>query len=516
MKPPGDIAAVPEARSRFIAVLLTVFVSACIAFGQLAPYARGTGLGVVADRGLARSDFAAFYCAALAARTGHDPYETVSLQVCQSAAYRAGGLTFAENGVNPAPLPGYDFALFAPLTLLPYRVAGLLWIVILIACNVAASMLFAQMLGKPLWLILALFAITNGYICYQYGQTQPLVTLALVAAARWLQIGRPRLAAGAASFALIEPHVGIPVLLALFIWTRTRVVVAIACAAFAAVSLAAIGAAANVEYFARVLPAHAFAEVVAWFQYSLTSLLATLGVPAALALRIGSLQYAAMVLLGVVLAGPIARRIGPPAIVLFPAACAVLGGPFIHIMQITSALPFAVYAATRAPNLRAWAWLGAVLIATQWPLSDVANVPLAAVLIIGAAYEAFVAQTPRTRALVGVVGFALYLGANVALLLQPAVRLQPVATTAQIARAIAPYDPALASTQWAAVIRRSPDLSEVSPRRIAKRLPAWFALIAIMFVGLVIARRRPTAAATTASPEAVGAPRREWGTALRY
>jgi len=498
VKPPGGLAAVAGARSRSIAIVLTVFVAACIAFGQLAPYARGAGPALVADRGLARSDFAAFYCAALAARNGHDPYATVSLQACQSAAYRAGGLTFAENGVNPAPLPGYDFALFAPLTLLPYRVAGLLWIAMLIACNVAASLLFARMLGKPLWLMLVLFAITDGYICYQYGQTQPLVTLALVAAARWLQTGRPRLAAGAAAFTLIEPHVGVPVLLAVLVWTRTRVVVAIVCAAFAAVSLAAIGAAANAEYFARVLPVHAFAEVVAWFQYSLTSLLFTVGVPTALALRLGSLQYAAMVLLGVALAGPIARRIGAPAIVLFPAACAVVGGPFIHIMQITSALPFAVYAATRAPGLRVWAWLGAVLIATQWPLSDVSNVPLAAVLIIGATYETLVARPPRTRALVGVVGFAMYVVLNVALLLQPAVRLRPVATPAQIAHAIAPYDPALASTQWAAVIRRSPDLSEASPRRIAKRIPAWFALMAIVGVGLAIVRRR------------------EWGTALRY
>ncbi len=108
-------------------------ILAIVLWSQLSQYRRGN-YALVADRALSVSDFAAFYCGALAARTGQDPYKTVSLESCQETrVYRPGGMTLAKTGVDPAPLPGYDFAIFVPLTLLPYRTAALLWIAHVVA-----------------------------------------------------------------------------------------------------------------------------------------------------------------------------------------------------------------------------------------------------------------------------------------------------------------------------------------------------------------------------------------------
>jgi hypothetical protein len=167
---------------------------------------------------------------------------------------------------------------------------------------------------------------------------------------------------------MIEPHVGLPALLGLAVLERrARLPVAVGVFALGMLSLAAGGLALNVEYAARVLPAHALSEVANFGgQYSLTALLYQLGVPAGAAVRAGDLWYLGMVVAGIVLARRLRDAFGDRAFaVVTPPACALVGGPFIHIHQMAVALPFAyLFMARIRPGALAYSAL--VVLAIPW------------------------------------------------------------------------------------------------------------------------------------------------------
>ncbi len=107
-------------------------------------------------------------------------------------------------------------------------------------------------------------------------------------------------------------------------------------------SLLAIGPGGNVEYFEKVLPMHARGEVFVKLQYSLTHVLAVLGVPAATAVSLGSLSYAVLAILAVVIAvREPATPLGRARAILLPVAIVALGGTYIHHQQICLAIPAA-------------------------------------------------------------------------------------------------------------------------------------------------------------------------------
>lgn len=478
----------PSPRASFALAGLAVAVLAIIVWTLVAQYRHGN-VGRVADRALGQSDFAAFYCASKLARTGVDPYKAAPLMACQEReVFVPAGLSRAESVIDPAPLPPYDFAFFAPLTYLTYRVDGLVWIALLVAANFAAAFGLARLTQIPVAIVIAALAVTNGSVCYLYGQEQPVVTLALVAAALLLRAERTNLAAAVASLSLIEPHVGLPVMLALLVWTRARTVVLASFAVFAGISVAMVGIPINIEYFARELPVHALSEVTVWFQYSFTAILHMLGVPDLLALRLASIQYALTLALGVIVAGPLARRMGSPTLVLFPPVCAVLGGPFIHITQIASALPFALWAAMRLPRYRGLAWIAAIFLATQWPEAQASAQLIAAIAIFGAAFYACVPLPVARRFAIGAAAFTLWFGINFAIVHAPFANLRPLPTEAQITALVAPYDPTLASTVAAGGLRRDVERSEFSARRIVPRIPAWAGLILLVAIGVAATR----------------------------
>jgi hypothetical protein len=466
-----------------IAVLVAVLAASSAAF-------RRGDLGTASDRVLATSDFSAFYCGALAARTHLDPYKTASLEPCQATlAYAPGGRSFADVGVDPAPLPGYDFVLLAPLTLLGYRDAGLVWLVVLIASTLATAVLLARLTRWPLGLTLALLGVTDGIISFQFGQLPPVVTLAVTAAAVLLTDGRPRAAAAVAAFSLIEPHLGLPVLAAFVLWVPpARPVVAATIVAAGLISLAELGLAANLEYAFKVLPIQAVAEAPAWFQYSLTGVLHRLGVPSGDAVRIATLQYALTAGLGILVAGPLARRLTPAVIALLPATCAVLGGPYIHLTQIGVAIPFAAYLVATAPFGAPLAALAAALLAVQWPATSLAVEGLAAVVIVGLAVVGFPNRPARARIAVGTAALALYLGVN-AQLAAAKPHAGAVTPPAALAAEIARYDQSLAPTRWFVKIRTDPSRNEVSLRHDLGRLPTWLALFAVIGAALENLRR---------------------------
>ncbi len=83
---------------------------------------------------LGRFDFRSFYCAARVLSTGADPYRYEPLRSCEAQLTE-----LPSNGVVPAPLPPYAFAVLLPLTKLSFARANLVWVLLI----VAAAMTFA-------------------------------------------------------------------------------------------------------------------------------------------------------------------------------------------------------------------------------------------------------------------------------------------------------------------------------------------------------------------------------------
>jgi len=466
---------------------LTAAIVLALLLAVLMPYRHGH-VGAVADRQLSTSDFGAFYCAALVTREGGDPYRLAPLRDCEIArVYAPAGETYAQHGIDPSPLPPYDLALFTPFTFLPYRSAGLLWTLGLILALITAAALLHRLTGYPEWAMLAVLAVTGGVIPAIYGQLQPLITVALVSAALLLRAGKDRWAVAAASIALLEPHVALGPMLALLLWSRARLLVVAAGLGAAALALGIAGPAEFGEYFLRELPAHAFSEFTVRFQYSLTSLLYALGVPDRWALSIASLQYAVVLAIGVIAAKPLERIIGRPAYVLFPAACAVLGGPFIHITQITSALPFAVALAAVDPRRAPILWAAAALVALPWPVETRAWLALEAAVVAAVAVYGLPAR-PAAQRFAAAGGIALAYGLSSWTLRhlpdRPLRTPEPPGVVAA-----AGLDPGLASTQWAIEARTDPVFEGATVARLADRVPTWAGLALIFGCGCAAARK---------------------------
>ncbi len=332
-------------------------------------------LYIFTQRGLAiprdPTDFQAFYCGAVITNAHGDPYRSEPLRTCEAAAMRATGIEPVADLVVPAPLPGYAFALLGPLARLPFLLASEIWFV-LGFCAVFGSIVLITRLTKlpPLWIALAL-VFSEGLASLGLGQLVPFVVVALCGCAYALQQRKPQLAALCAVASLIEPHLGLPAVLSMFVWIPETRRTLLACGAvLAALSLAALGVAGNVEYFTVVLPAHARCEV-AWFsaQLSLSASLYRAGVPAPLAVKLGGLSYAVMLALGVWAGRRCALTCKEPAfLALVPVAFALVGGPFIHIHQMAAAIPAAFLLYARAPAARPMLRWALMLLAVPWEM----------------------------------------------------------------------------------------------------------------------------------------------------
>jgi hypothetical protein len=322
-------------------------------------------------------DFVAFECAAKVEAAGADPYLAEPLRSCERAAVASSGREAVPNLVVPAPLPPYAleaFGLFAPLG---FRDAGALWPALALVAVGATVVLVRSLTGLPVILVAAAFLSADAVASLPIGQLVPLVLCALCGAALALQRGRPQLAALLTAPLLFEPHVGLPAMLALFVWEpRARPMLLAVTGAAGLLSLAA-GFERNAEYVRVVLPAQALAEGLDFSgQYGLSALLAALGVAPAAALAWGTASYAAMAGASIALAGRVARKLDEPAgLLLLPPACVIFGGTYVHVHQIAFALPFLCLLLARRPGTRALTLAALVLLAVPW--QTVAEIPRA-------------------------------------------------------------------------------------------------------------------------------------------
>jgi hypothetical protein len=453
-------------------------ITAAILLASLAALAAQTA--VVTRTGFLMGDFRAFYCAARVTSQGENPYLAQPLRTCEIGVGR--NLFFRKNpGVTiPAPLPGYVLAALVPLGALPFVIAATLWTILLLCACAACIVMLSRFAGIEWQVALAVFALSLCTISLPFGEIVPLALACICAAAYFAWRSRWRTAALFAAGAMIEPHLGLPVCIALAVWAPpTRMPLALSLGVLALVSLAALGPATNFEYFTSVLPAHALSEAARDTQYSLTAVLFSLGAPESVALRAGLLWYGAMLALGTLVAGLLARKTGNNAFfVCIPPAFAVFGGSFIHVTQIAAALPAAVLLISCAKKeQQPLAAVALLLLVVPWTWAISPALVIAPLFPVG--YLAW-------RYWNGNASVALLAALGAAVLLWGLIELAGAApSVAAHARTLA-IDPRLAEATWSNFTQKS------STNGIAAwmlRVPTWVGLLLLLTRALAYAPR---------------------------
>jgi hypothetical protein len=444
-------------------------------------------------------DFNAFYCAGQTLQRGSDPYRAEPLGSCERAPKPEPLITTGRGLVAPAPLPPYALVPFELLAQLPYVAAALVWTLFeIIAVGVAAAAM-RRMTNLPLGALVAAFALGDGYASLCLGQIAPFAVAAIAVAAMLLAEERDELAACAAGVAMLEPHIGLPVCASLFFWrSRTRLPLVGIALLFAATSVAAAGLLTSLEYVRDVLPAHALSEIANEKQFSLTYALHRLRFSDVVALRAGEIWYAAAFVAGIWAAGRLGRRTGNAgALVVIPPALVVLGGPFVHIVQIAAALPAALvlYAASGGRTRRV---LGCaiVMLAIPWiQFSNLGTIFIALAAVTAALLVwAFVDERPLwvTIGACAAVGF---LCGAIAL-------VGPIADATPLL--VAQYDPrALAETSWLLFVRTI-GTANATAFDFAK-LPTVAGLVILAFATIVAALQPAKTAVLSVAPGGKGA-----------
>lgn len=408
---------------------------------------------------------------------GGNPYLAAPLYACESSPAPARIYSARDGVALPAPLPGYAFVPFALLSMLPIAIATIVWLLMLLAAVALAVRSCAQ-LGVSAAAALAAFALPLGLTVLPYGEIVPIALAACSACAVALRRRSYGPAVAWAAIAMIEPHVGLPVLLALVGIEATRLR-----AAFAIVVLATLHALlahdAAVTYFTQLLPQHALAELMRSSQYSFSWVLAQLGVMPGFALGIGTVAYALALGGGIMAAALVSRSTRSlDAYAIVPPAFALFGGTFMHIAQTALALPAALLLFTWSHGrLRTLSATALLLLAIPW--SAAIHTPF--FVLFAAAAATIVATialktTPIVSLRIGLASTVVAAGLNVASWFPGSPADLPM-----------PHlDPAFAEAGWAAWVHAHDRYAGIAVW--FAKLPTWAGLIILACIALQIQR----------------------------
>lgn len=438
----------------------------------------------LADHGyVERQSFKAFYCAGASVRERRDPYRVEPSRTCER---RLAPSTLPSGYVEPAPLPSYALIPFAALSVLPPKAAAELFAVALaLAAVLSAQCLSAILPASSGALLLGLAPLT--FLNIAYGEIPPLATLAICSAAYFLKIKRPNAAGIAVTLALVQPNVGLPAALAVFLFARrTRAAIVVSGLALALAGLAALGIEQNKEYFTQVLPLLANAELVASDQYSLSRVLFAAGLPGGVSLLLGKIWFACTALLGIATAGVLAmKRREPEFLALLPPACVLLLGIYLHDIQMLIALPaaFAIAARVDSAALRALGAAALALLVSVWTQHPGRGIILLNFAGTAGALYAVLPGSERRR--MGGAG-AVALSAILCVLLL-AHFAPPLRAGEMITHNFSALPDELSPVAWGRYLRATPAL--IRPI-FAAQVPAWLGLLALVTCALGLARSK--------------------------
>lgn len=286
------------------------------------------------------ADFPAFYCAGAAVNAHENPYLEVPLGPCEWS--KSHDTIYLHRFIVPAPLPPYALALYAVAANFDYHVVYRLHIAFSLLALGAAAYCLSSLCRFPAVAIFAL-EILSVYEAILNGQPVAFLLCAVVLCGWALHARRPRIAGALAAAMAFEPHLGLPLCAAVFLFSRrSRIVLATCATVLLIVSLATLPLSESILYLRDVLPAQAMSEAHFTRQYSLTLLLTTLGIATHPAIFFATLQYVVTAALGIVAAGRARPSVGNASIAFVPVAFALLGGTYIHFTQFLLALPAAL------------------------------------------------------------------------------------------------------------------------------------------------------------------------------
>jgi hypothetical protein len=423
-------------------------------------------------------DFADFYCAGQALAAGKNPYTYEPLHTCEARAAVQDGPRKTPWLAIPAPQPPYALAAFAPLSRLDFATARRIGVLAILLALALTALLLVR-LGAPPALAVIVFAAV-AWQEVNAGQIVPYALLLLTASGYALARKHDALAGILATLTAIEPHLALPVVLTAFVFVpRARAAIALTAIALLGVALAAVGPEQLLEYFTRVVGAHASSEIAYRAQYSLTYVASALGAAPRLAMAVGDASYVALVAIALTLAPRMAAALQRREFLLFvPAACAVAGGPFVHVVEMCFAIPAALILAIQLRGAaRAAAGMALCALAIPWLLVWASKKLFLAALFVSAAGLAsldvgLVAILTATACLAA----ALY-----ALELRPPSTSHPSVSPPRI------YAPgSLVSDEWRDYTAQA-DPGNVF--WILVKLPTWSALSAVLAIAYLGSRR---------------------------
>lgn len=456
---------------------------------QVAAHVRSDGVPISGN------DFPAFYCAGTAVLAHADPYAVEPLRSCEHALPQ--GSDLPRQYVTPAPLPPYALDLFALLAELPYRIAAWIAFGILGAGFIWLAVALGRVTQLPSGAIAASLLFSAGLSSLVFGQIPSLATLAVVLCGAALVRGDDARAALWAAAATIEPHIGAPVAISLFLFRPAARAWLLGFGALcAAASVLAVTPHGALAYLTTVLPAHARAELLTVDQFSLSHLLAIAGASDRMALALGTISYLLTLALGVVAASAASRRLDVAALAFIPAATSLLAGTFVHQIELVAALPAAFLCISRGTPALAWTGRLVVAVVAAVPfIVALENRPLVDALALFCAGGALIGAVPFGETLdfthtLG--GFVLAASVVAFPLAVEHVTLPTLAPRAPIAATLPASSDA--SDNWGAYLRSDPRYATPRLDAEAAKLPVWLGLLALLSVtlGTVMARLGPT------------------------
>ncbi len=466
---------IPQTRRRVIVALISLAlgIAAVRDFSRLGPALPWRTM----------DEFADFYCAGLAFDRGASPYTYEPLHACEhqfNEGHSFRGKLFAANpGVAvPAPQPPYDFVPFMALARAHFSVARAIDATAIVLA-VALSAIGLAAIGIPLALAVAVFALSTGYVELNTAQIVPFALLALVFCGLALERGRNRLAGVLAALTLVEPTVGLPVVVATFLFApRARWSLAAGLAGLFALACAVAGPKGFLQYLIAVLPAHSRSELFFPFQYSLTSALAILGIWPPLARVAGISSYVLLLAAALVIAPRTSAQLKRRAFIVFvPALCCVIGGTFLHQEELCFAIPAVTLLAWETTGRqRAIATVALCLLAVPWiPVWGSKQLLLVSLLVVATILVQLRLELRTSLITLGAIAAAIYCFELAPPRLPAPSGMPPVYTAGQ-----------LVSLEWRdyTALRGTHD-----PLWFAIKLPTWGALLASLAIALSISRR---------------------------
>jgi hypothetical protein len=414
-------------------------------------------------------DFRAFYCAGTALREHQNPYNVQPLRNCEVSLPNDPFKPYSRTVALPAPLPGYALAAFMPISRLPFSPAGRLWTGLLLLSIALAVCSLATLTGLSAAAVACAFLVSLCAGSIGFGEVVPVCVAAICASGVFAQRRQWVACSLVASLALIEPHIGLPIVLCLLICVKAaRATLITTIATLGAASLVALGPTWTFEYLTAVLPAHALSELSSEAQLSLSAISYALGAAPARAVAIGAVSYLIAMVCGILTGYALSRRFNSNAFLIFaPAAFSLIGGTFIHVTQLAAALPLALLLSSHEKRYRPVFLTAALLLAVPWRLAGTPLLIAAATLAI--AYVAWEASGKNLR-----MCAACATGALAILLLINVFTGEPrhTGTSKNLAGLI---NPVYAEAGWARY--NEAYLSGSGADRWLRRIPSWLGLL---------------------------------------